>query len=219
MTADELLKQLWQDWTQGLPLVTAWQLPIATAPEDMLVLYETATSAALPEGHILEVGTGLAVSTLALAQGNAARARGEMVLTLDTLAEARKTALAGAACALLAIHVTGRHGIVYMQGDTTHLRWLIGERNRRFRIAFIDGDHTYDGLANDLAIVAPLMTNGGIIFVHDTGDWEKWADKEPGCCKLWKKIKSTGMYVAPDGRVWRPVDISVAMGQMNLVAE
>jgi len=219
MTADELLKQLWRDWTQGMPLVAAWRLPIATAPEDMLLLYEAAASATLPEGHILEVGTGLAVSTLALARGNAARRRGEMVLTLDTLVEARKTALAGAACALLAIHATGRYGIVYMQGDTAHLRWLIGERNRRFRIAFIDGDHTYDGLANDLAIVAPLMTSGGVIFVHDTGEWERWADKEPGCCRLWRSLREAGMYAAPDGRIWKPIDVSAAMGRMDLMSE
>jgi hypothetical protein len=133
-------------------------------------------------------------------------------VTLDTLADARATGLAGAAGALLALHATGRHGITYMQADTMHLRWLLGDGYRRFRLVFLDGDHTYAGLASDLNCIAPLVCDGGLIYVHDTGPW---ASCEPGSCRLWREMVAAGRYVAPDGRIWQPADVSPVMGRLT----
>lgn len=37
------------------------------------------------------------------------------------------------------------------------------------RLLFIDGDHSYDGVARDLSLWSPFVVHGGVIALHDVG--------------------------------------------------
>lgn len=54
-------------------------------------------------------------------------------------------------------------------------RELAGER---FDFAFIDGDHTYDGVRADWLAWSPLVRSGGLVAFHDT--WPNGDRHEPG---------------------------------------
>jgi predicted O-methyltransferase YrrM len=55
--------------------------------------------------------------------------------------------------------------ITLLQGLSTAMARLIPES---VDFAFIDGDHTYEGLSTDWAIVAPRVVPGGLVCLHDT---------------------------------------------------
>ena len=55
----------------------------------------------------------------------------------------------------------------------------------RFDFAFIDGDHSWDGLQTDWGIVSQRLSSGGIVCLHDT----IIPDAEP-----WRKLDSMKFY-------------------------
>ncbi len=57
---------------------------------------------------------------------------------------------------------------------------------RSVDLLFIDGDHTYDGVAADYRLYAPLVTQGGMVAFHDILP----VDNLPECqvAKLWAQL-------------------------------
>ena len=92
---------------------------------------------------VLEIGTGLGVSTRAMAE----TARGVMTVDPDPWV-ANNVSFVG-------INVL----------PTTELD---ADEWRRFDLAFIDGDHSEEAVLADLRAVIPLLRPGGLIVLHDT---------------------------------------------------
>ena len=55
-------------------------------------------------------------------------------------------------------------------------------------LLFIDGDHSYAGVSEDLAMYGPLVKPGGFIAFHDINDTE--THRSLGCevAKLWQEL-------------------------------
>lgn len=78
-----------------------------------------------------------------------------------------------------------------IQGDSSDER-IIGEcddalSGRLFDFAFIDGDHTYEGVRADYDNYSPFVREGGIIAFHDT--IENGSRNEPGVRRLVGELK------------------------------
>lgn len=58
--------------------------------------------------------------------------------------------------------------IVPCVGPSTFVCPLL--RRDSFDVAFIDGEHTYEAVRDDIACVEPLMAKGGVITFHDYGE-------------------------------------------------
>lgn len=61
---------------------------------------------------------------------------------------------------------------------------------RQIAVLFIDGDHTYEGCADDFNNFAPFVELGGIIFFHDCDDTSPGVERvfETLSPVLWEKI-------------------------------
>ena len=55
--------------------------------------------------------------------------------------------------------------IIPIRGDSAYT--LNNHRDESIDLAFIDGDHTYEGALKDLDTVLPKMKKGGVILCHD----------------------------------------------------
>jgi cephalosporin hydroxylase len=53
---------------------------------------------------------------------------------------------------------------------------------------FIDGDHSYAGIAKDFAMYSPLVRQGGCIAFHDIVDTELTRKYSLGVHKFWKEL-------------------------------
>ena len=51
-----------------------------------------------------------------------------------------------------------------IQGDSAT---EVGKLTVAFDLVFVDGDHTYDGVARDLEAVTPLLGGGSVVMCHD----------------------------------------------------
>lgn len=51
---------------------------------------------------------------------------------------------------------------------------------------FIDADHSYDAVKTDFDLYAPLVSEGGVIALHDTMN-PRWIDN--GVAKFWQDIE------------------------------
>ncbi|MFO1451970.1 MAG: class I SAM-dependent methyltransferase [Opitutaceae bacterium] len=66
--------------------------------------------------------------------------------------------------------------------------------------AFIDGDHSYEGVRTDWSLLAPRMTPGGILALHDTlwdrkaGDpeYRKWRRPDMGVPRFMEELRNAG---------------------------
>lgn len=74
--------------------------------------------------------------------------------------------------------------------------------SRSLDVAFIDGDHTYEGVSQDLALVRPFMRRGGLVILHDTVACE-------GVKRAWQELRSWCDPVAEFVGSGRPLGIGV----------
>ena len=58
--------------------------------------------------------------------------------------------------------------IIPVRGDSVYTVGI--HDNESIDLAFIDGDHSFEGCLNDLRAVWPKMKRGGVILVHDCWD-------------------------------------------------
>ena len=118
---------------------------------------------ALP-GPILEIGTHKGRSTVLLATARRDSGRDGLVVTMDIshefLAEARET--------IAAAGLGSR--VLILQGTREALAGAVPPMTPG--LVFVDGDHTYEGVARDLAALEPIVPSGGVIAMHDFGGYE-----------------------------------------------
>lgn len=75
--------------------------------------------------------------------------------------------------------------------------WLNGDK---IDFLFIDGDHAYDGVSKDYALYSPLVSDNGLIGIHDIVEdykaryGEETENYAGGVPALWKEIKGRVPY-------------------------
>jgi hypothetical protein len=124
-------------------------------PADQLKLYEAAHFA---RGPVLEVGRLHGKSTVALAAGLRDGGSGERLYSIELQAKYRSAAE----------HHLGERGLLelvtLLDGDSVEcIAALPGD----FDTVFLDGDHSYEGVARDLDALRGRLRPGGVLLVHD----------------------------------------------------
>jgi predicted O-methyltransferase YrrM len=143
--------------------------PIAIGLEEGLALRDCVTR----EGALrtLETGLGYAVSTLFICEGLLANGTEGRHVAIDPFQlhelPGQRTAFAGAGLAL--IEEAGLDDLVefYPEESELVLPRLLAE-GTRFDLAFLDGNHRFEGVFLDLVYSGRLLKEGGIVFVDDT---------------------------------------------------
>jgi len=136
-------------------------------------LFEAAKRTA-PRATIVEIGSFKGRSTICLAKGSLAGNRARVVAIdphhgnpehqrqfgrVDTFDEFRQNLLtAGVTHAVLAL-------------KDTSLR-VAARFDRRVSLLFIDGDHSFEAVRQDLRSWLPLVEPGGVVAIHDS--WQIW---------------------------------------------
>ena len=119
--------------------------------------------------HLLEIGCNDGTSTLALLKA-AAEAGGH----LDSI-DLQEVPVAQA----LVDHFGLRDSWAFHHGDARTVMRRLRDEGRRYLAIFLDGDHTYEGTAGELALAGELLLPGGVLFTHDNWcsaievDWDK----------------------------------------------
>ena len=119
------------------------------------------------EGAIrtVEVGFGYGLSTLFISEGLLANGHADVRhVVMDP--HQSSTRLAG--CGLQLIDEAGLRDLIefYPEESQVVLPRLLAE-GRRFDLAFVDGDHRFDGVFLDLVYLGRLVRGGGVLFVDD----------------------------------------------------
>ena len=164
--ADFLDGMLFERSLKAQGLAHARAIPSWTGPRELRALYDLA-AAAPPNANVIEIGAYLGASSCYLAAG-LARNGGRLFCVdtwnnetmpdgeRDTFAEfARNTRPAG-------------DRIATIRKRSTELR--DSDVALPIHLAFIDGDHAYDAVRRDFAVVSRWLAPSGIIAFHDFGD-------------------------------------------------
>jgi predicted O-methyltransferase YrrM len=128
-------------------------------PEDSLKLYELAY---LAPGPFLEIGTYLGKSAAVVATALRDARRDVEFYSLDIAGDDLELARAALAERGLGRYVTLVHGSVH-----AFFRALPGFRPR---FVFIDGDHSAEGVARDVAALEARVPRGALLLFHDFSD-------------------------------------------------
>jgi predicted O-methyltransferase YrrM len=120
----------------------------------------------LSEGatRTIEIGLGYGISALHVCEGllgNADSAARHVVLDPNQ-------ATRFANCGLQFLEEAGVAGMVEHHAEASEIALprFLGE-DRRFHLAFVDGNHRFDGVFLDLVYLGRLVRPGGIVFVDD----------------------------------------------------
>lgn len=132
------------------------------------------------EGEVVEIGSFMGKSTCWLASGLAQAARGK-VTAIDTF---QGSAEHQADPHLKKVLAEGKlfdafEVIIKQNGLNGQVQPVVGDSHevartwdRPIRLLFIDGDHSYQGVSRDFADWENFVAPGGILCLHDVGDWE-----------------------------------------------
>ena len=122
------------------------------------------------QGVILEIGSFKGKSTVGLAS-IAARYRLGKVVAVDphTAPSSTDPGLGGQASSFEDFqHTLARAGLTdHVEVHRKFSHQLATDWNRRIRLLWIDGDHTYAGAKQDLDLFAPHLATGGVVALHD----------------------------------------------------
>jgi predicted O-methyltransferase YrrM len=148
---------------------------VASHDETLHSLFPVAVSAAegealrewvLREGasQTIEIGLGYGISALHVCEGLLANADPAAQHVAIDPYQARRFSN----CGLQFLEEAGVAGMVehHEEESLTALARLLGEA-RSFNLAFVDGNHRFDGVFPDLVFLGRLVRAGGIIFVDD----------------------------------------------------
>ena len=114
--------------------------------------------------HTIEVGLGYGISALFICEGLLANGgAGAQHVVIDPHQDTRF-----ANCALQFLDDAGIADLVEFHAVESQvvLPRLLAE-GRRFDLAFVDGNHRFDGVFVDLVYLGRLLSTGGIVFVDD----------------------------------------------------
>lgn len=112
----------------------------------------------------IEIGLGYGISALHICEGLLRNANP----TAQHLAVDPYQATRFANCGLQFLNEAGVANLVehYTEESQTALPRLLGG-GRRFDLAFVDGNHRFDGIFLDLIFLGQLVRAGGVVFVDD----------------------------------------------------
>jgi predicted O-methyltransferase YrrM len=66
-------------------------------------------------------------------------------------------------------HANLAHRLTFHQGDSsTTIRHVFKDKPASFDLAYIDGDHRLEGVVRDWRVVDELISEGGLMLLHDT---------------------------------------------------
>jgi predicted O-methyltransferase YrrM len=124
--------------------------------------------------HVVEIGSYLGASALALAEGlQAGGSTHGRVHCIDTwgnfgMAEGPRDTFEQF------VQNTAPHAsrIVPVRGWSTEVAARLIASIGRIDLLFVDGDHSYDGVLADWRVFGPAMAPGGVMAFHDVG----WAE-------------------------------------------
>lgn len=140
------------------------------APNEIRFL---ALLAAVPtaEGEILEIGSFKGKSTIILAKAAGLAGRDENVVAVDPMTAPSETDpdLRGAESSYADFQKNIEdHGVVFrIDFYPIFSHELAKTWDRKLRLLWIDGDHTYKGTLLDFEGFAPHLTDKGIVAIHD----------------------------------------------------
>ncbi len=122
------------------------------------------------QGEVLEIGSFKGKSTIALARGAALAARPNIV-AVDPFTSPAITdpSLAGSQSCFDEFQANLRRADVnqYVEVHQQSSYELARCWDRRIRLLWIDGDHTYPATKRDLELFTPFLANGAIVALHD----------------------------------------------------
>jgi len=73
--------------------------------------------------------------------------------------------------------------------DSHHPETFEKLRHEKFDMLFIDGDHTYEGVKKDFEMYSSLVTENGMVVIHDIKDTQHHRDSNCFVGKFWNEIK------------------------------
>lgn len=87
----------------------------------------------------------------------------------------------------------GRHELVTGDSRVTVPRWV----GAPFDLMFVDGDHTYEAVTEDLRNALAVIRPGGLVMVDDLTPWKPWGT---GPTMAWRELTGSGAVVQIDLR-------------------
>ena len=111
----------------------------------------------------IEIGLGYGISALYICEGLLGNADSTQHVALDPY---QATRFAG--CGLQVLEEARVAEMVELHAEESQIALprFLGEA-RRFHLAFVDGNHRFDGVFIDLVFLGRLLRSGGIVFVDD----------------------------------------------------
>ena len=95
-----------------------------------------------------------------------------------------------------------RQSLVCLQGDSHEAATLDAVRaalgDRPLDLLYLDGDHSYEGVARDFELYAPLVRTGGLVVLHDivtdfrTRYGVETSSDTGGVPRFWERLKRAG---------------------------
>jgi predicted O-methyltransferase YrrM len=139
---------------------TVFPVAVSAAEGEALRDWVTREGAA----RTIEIGLGYGVSALFVCEG--LLANGDTAARHVVIDPHQATRFAG--CGLQVLREAGLGDLVEHHAEESLLALprFLGER-RTFDLAFVDGDHRFDGIFLDLVYLARLVRGGGVVFVDD----------------------------------------------------
>ena len=135
--------------------------PVAIGPEEGAALRECVRRERAE--RTIETGLGYAVSTLFICEGLLANGPGARHVAIDP-----RLPNSHVDAGLRTLEEAGVRGLVEFHAEASEvvLPRLLGE-GRSFDLAFVDGNHRFEGVFLDLAYCGRLLRAGGVVFTDD----------------------------------------------------
>ena len=144
-----------------------------------------------PPETVLEIGTGRGGTLFLLAR--AAR-ENALLVSLNAPNDDRFGARPEYAARARLYQSLGRRTqrVVFLAADS-HLPETLAQvrqilAGRLVDVLFVDGDHTFDGVASDFRMYAPLVRSGGVVAFHDIVPGP--AENVGGVPEFWKSVRA-----------------------------
>lgn len=86
----------------------------------------------------------------------------------------------------------------------------VGDLPDRIDLAFIDGDHSYEGVKQDWAVIQPRMNEFGVVVFHDTlwdrnasdPRYQQWRRDNMGVPRFVEDLRTAGYPIVTINRDW-----------------
>lgn len=155
----------------------------APATQTIGVELEGLTRYALGKRVALEIGTFQGVSARVIAAALASDGRLHCIDPWDPIDGRENVTFTIAKRHFARNRVSNR--IVFLQGTSVTMEKRIPSN---LDFVFIDGDHSYEGLATDWAVVAQRVAPGGIVCLHDTTIPAAEPERQHGSVRYFEEV-------------------------------